>query len=80
MAQNAEIFFEHDSWPRALAWSAGFHAVVTAIIIIFPFIFSGSRGSDWGSGGGGSAMGVTLVSSVPLTRSEERRVGKECVP
>ncbi len=25
MAQNAEIFFEHDSWGRALAWSAGFH-------------------------------------------------------
>jgi protein TonB len=67
MARNAEIFFEHDNWGRALAWSAGFHAVVTAIIIIFPFIFTGSRGSDWGSGGGGSAMGVTLVSSVPLS-------------
>jgi hypothetical protein len=23
MAQNAEIFFEHDSWGRALGWSAG---------------------------------------------------------
>jgi protein TonB len=66
MAQNAEIFFEHDSWGRALAWSAGFHAVVTAIIIVVPLIFSGPRGSDWGAGGGGSAMGVTLVSSIPL--------------
>jgi protein TonB len=67
MAQNAEIFFEHDSWGRALAWSAGFHAMVTAIIIVGPLIFSGPRGSDWGAGGGGSAMGVTLVSSVPLS-------------
>jgi protein TonB len=66
MAQNAEIFFEHDSWGRALAWSAGFHAIVTAIIIVVPLVFSGQRGSDWGAGGGGSAMGVTLVSSVPL--------------
>jgi protein TonB len=66
MAQNAEIFFEHDSWGRALGWSAGFHLALTAIILFFPYIFGGSRGSDWGGGGGGEAMGVTLVSSVPL--------------
>jgi protein TonB len=67
MAQNAEIFFEHDSWGRALAWSAGFHIAVTAVILLYPILFSVGHGSDWGSGGGGSAMGVTLVSSVPLT-------------
>jgi periplasmic protein TonB len=66
MAQNAEIFFEHDSWGRALAWSAGFHVVVTAIIVIYSIFFTGSRGQGWGTGGGGDAMGVTLVSSVPL--------------
>ncbi|MFZ0771062.1 MAG: TonB family protein [Candidatus Sulfotelmatobacter sp.] len=66
MAQNAEIFFEHDSWGRALAWSAGFHLAVTAIIVIYSIFFAGSRGQGWGSGGGGDAMGVTLVSSVPL--------------
>jgi protein TonB len=66
MAQNAEIFFEHDSWGRALGWSAGFHVALTAVILLFPYIFGGSRGSDWGGGGGGEAMGVTLVSSVPL--------------
>jgi hypothetical protein len=66
MAQNAEIFFEHDSWPRALSWSAGFHVAVTAIIVLFPYVFGGPHGSDWGGGGGGEAMGVTLVSSVPL--------------
>jgi periplasmic protein TonB len=66
MAQNAEIFFEHDSWPHALALSAGFHVVVTAIILLYPLIFSGSHGEGWGAGGGGSAIGVTLVSTVPL--------------
>ena len=66
MAQNAEIFFEHDSWPRALGWSAGFHAGVTAIILLYSVVFTGSRGESWGGGGGGSAIGVSLVSSVPL--------------
>jgi protein TonB len=66
---NAEIFFEHDSWPRALGWSAGFHISVTAFILLYSVIFTGSRGNDWGSGGGGDAMGVTLVSSVPLPAS-----------
>lgn len=66
MAQNAEIFFEHDSWPRALGWSAGFHLVLTALILLYTAVFTGSRGEGWGSGGGGSAIGVTLVSSVPL--------------
>jgi protein TonB len=63
---HAEIFFEHDSWGRALGWSAGFHLAVTAIILIYSLVFTGSRGEGWGAGGGGSAIGVTLVSSVPL--------------
>jgi protein TonB len=66
MAQNAEIFFEHDNWGRALTWSAGFHIAVTAIILIYPLVFKEASGEGWGAGGGGSAMGVTLVSSVPL--------------
>jgi protein TonB len=66
MAQNAEIFFEHDSWPRALGWSAAFHGAVTAFIVIYSVFLTGSRGQGWGIGGGGDAMGVTLVSSVPL--------------
>jgi periplasmic protein TonB len=66
MAQNAEIFFEHDSWGRALAWSAGFHCAVTAVILLYAFVFTGPRGDNWGGGGGGSAIGVTMVSSVPL--------------
>ena len=66
MAQNAEIFFEHDNWGRALTCSAGFHIAVTAVILLYSVVFTGSRGEGWGSGGGGSAIGVTLVSNVPL--------------
>jgi protein TonB len=66
MAPNPEIFFEHDSWGRALAWSAGFHIGLTAIILLYPLVFKGSAGEGWGAGGGGSAMGVTLVGSIPL--------------
>jgi periplasmic protein TonB len=66
MAHNAEIFFEHDNWGRALSWSAGFHAGVAALIVLYAAVFSGPRGEGWGAGGGGSAIGVTLVSSVPL--------------
>ncbi|MGA9543113.1 MAG: energy transducer TonB [Candidatus Sulfotelmatobacter sp.] len=66
MAQNAEIFFEHDNWGRALGWSAGFHVGVTALIVLYSAIFGASSGASWGAGGGGSAIGVTLVSTVPL--------------
>jgi protein TonB len=66
MASNAEIFFEHDNWLRALAWSAGFHLAITVFIVLYALVFTGSHGGVWGAGGGGSAIGVTLVSSVPL--------------
>jgi periplasmic protein TonB len=66
MARNAEIFFEHDNWARALSWSAGFHLAVTGVILLYPLVFKGSSGEGWGSPGGGSAIGVTLVSAVPL--------------
>jgi protein TonB len=66
MAQNAEIFFEHDNWGRSLSWSAGFHLAIIGVILLYSVVFTGSRGEGWGSGGGGSAIGVTMVSSVPL--------------
>jgi periplasmic protein TonB len=66
MSQNAEIFFEHENWPKALGWSMGFHIAVAGFIIFYATFIAGARGEAWGSGGGGSAIGVTLVSSVPL--------------
>ncbi len=69
MEANAEIFFEHDRWGRNLAWSVALHAAVAGSIVLYALIGPGGHGSTWGAGGGGEAMGVTLVSSVPLPAS-----------
>jgi protein TonB len=69
MEANAEIFFEHDRWGRNLAWSAALHIAVAGSIVLYAVIGPSGHGSTWGAGGGGDAMGVTLVSSVPLPAS-----------
>jgi protein TonB len=66
MAANAEIYFEHDRWGRALAWSVGLHVGITAAMLTYAAFFSGPSGDTWGTGGGGEAIGATLVSMVPL--------------
>src|SRR5205814_10022832 len=63
---SGEIFFEHERWGKNLAWSAGLHAGFVVSIALYAWIAGSSHGSNWGAGGGGSAMGVTLVSNVPL--------------
>jgi protein TonB len=63
---GTEIFFEHDRWGRNLSWSAGLHIGVAGAILLFAVFAPGSNGGSWGSGGGGDAIGVTLVSTVPL--------------
>jgi periplasmic protein TonB len=66
MAANADIYFEHDPWGRALAWSLGLHVGVTALLLVYSAVFYGTSGQGWGAGGGGDAIGATLVSTVPL--------------
>ena len=66
MAANAEIYFEHDGWGRALAWSAGLHVGITALLLVYSAVFYGTSGEGWGAGGGGEAIGATLVSNVPI--------------
>jgi len=66
MAANAEIYFEHDGWGRALAWSAGLHVGITALLLVYSAVFYGTSGQTWGAGGGGEAIGATLVSTVPI--------------
>ena len=66
MAANADIYFEHDRWGRALAWSLGLHVGIMVALLVGSTIFSRSSGEGWGAGGGGEAMGATLVSTVPL--------------
>jgi len=63
---SGEIFFEHERWGKNLAWSAGLHAGFVVSIALYAWIAGSSHGSNWGAGGGGSAMGVTLVNTVPL--------------
>jgi protein TonB len=73
MAANAEIYFEHDRWGRALAWSAGLHVGVTAALLLYSAVFYGTSGAEWGSGGGGGeAIGATLVSTVPIAANQEQ--------
>jgi protein TonB len=66
MAANAEIYFEHERWGRALVWSAGFHVGITAVLLIYSALVTRTSGDTWGAGGGGEAIGATLVSTVPL--------------
>ncbi len=66
MAASADIYFEHDRWGRALAWSAGLHVGITVALLIYSAVFYRTSGEGWGSGGGGDAIGATLVSTVPL--------------
>src|SRR5450759_5369966 len=69
MAANAEIFFEHDRWGRNLTWSLGLHIAIAGAIVLYAVVAPSSHGEGWGAGGGGDAMGVTLVSTVPLPAS-----------
>jgi periplasmic protein TonB len=66
MAANAEIFFEHDRWGRNLGWSVGLHVAFAGAIILYTVIGPGRNGGSWGAGGGGDAIGVTLVNTIPL--------------
>jgi periplasmic protein TonB len=66
MAASAEIYFEHERWGRALAWSAGFHVGITLLALTYAVFVHRGTGETWGAGGGGEAIGATLVSTVPL--------------
>jgi periplasmic protein TonB len=66
MAANADIYFERERWGRALAWSAGLHVGVTVALLIYSAVVYRTSGGTWGAGGGGEAIGATLVSTVPL--------------
>ncbi len=65
-ASNTGIYFESDRLGRALAWSAALHVGITAALLIYTALAGRTSGDTWGSGGGGEAIGATLVSTVPL--------------
>jgi len=69
MQADAEIFFEHSGLRKPLALSVVLHLAITGVIVFFGVILHG-HGSAWGAGGGGDAIGVSLVSTVPLPASQ----------
>jgi periplasmic protein TonB len=71
MEANAEIFFEHDRWGRNLILSVVLHVAVAGSIILYAVVAPASHGEGWGAGGGGDAIGVTLVSTIPLPASQQ---------
>lgn len=68
MQADAEIFFEHGKLGRPLALSVGLHLGLTGLIVVVSML-PGRHGATWGAGGGGDAMGVSLVSTIPLPSS-----------
>jgi protein TonB len=66
MAAITDIYSEHAPLRRPLAWSLALHLAFAAFVVFYAVFINGIRGTGWGSGGGGDAMGATLVSSVPL--------------
>src|SRR5260370_16761870 len=69
---DTNIYSEHGQLRRPLAWSLGLHLGFTAFLVFYALFFSGIRGKGWGSGGGGDAMGATLVSPIPLPANPEQ--------
>ena len=63
---ETNIYFEQAQLRRPLAWSFGLHVAFAVFVVLYATFVHGFRGEGWGSGGGGEAMGATLVSAVPL--------------
>jgi|SRR5579859_4717597 len=63
---SLDIYSEHGQLRRPLAWSAGLHVAFAVFVVLYATFVHSFRGQGWGSGGGGDAMGATLVSAVPL--------------
>ena len=61
-----DIYAEPGQLRRPLAWSFGLHVAFAVFVALYAMFVNGFHGTGWGSGGGGDAMGATLVSSVPL--------------
>jgi protein TonB len=63
---DLDIDSENGRLRRPLAWSFGLHLAFAGFVVFYAVFINGIRGTGWGSGGGGDAMGATLVSAVPL--------------
>ncbi len=66
MAENPDIFLERTHWSGPLLLSCGLHIAFAAFIVFYATFLHGAPTDNWGAGGGGDAIGATLVSSIPL--------------
>jgi protein TonB len=65
-ASDIDAYSEPGQLRRPLAWSMGLHLGFATFVVLYTMLIHGFHGEGWGSGGGGDAMGATLVSAVPL--------------
>jgi len=72
MAASADIFFEHDPWRGPLTWSAILHGILFGAIVAYSVIHF--PGENWGAGTGtgGDAMSVHMVTTIPLPASPNK--------
>jgi periplasmic protein TonB len=70
MQPDTEIFFEHARLGRPIAWSVSLHLGFAALVVLSAWILPSHRGEGWGAGGGGEAIGVALVSNIPLPATQ----------
>jgi protein TonB len=71
MPGNSDIYQGHGELSRPLMWSAILHASFAGLVAAYAILIPTTRGPGWGAGGGGDAIGATLVSTVPLPASPE---------
>jgi len=45
---------------------------ITGLLLVYSVVFYGTSGGTWGAGGGGEAIGATLVSTVPIAANPEQ--------
>jgi protein TonB len=66
---DTNLYSEPTPLRRPLAWSFGLHLAFATFVVLYATFVDGFHRTGWGSGGGGDAMGATLVNSVPLPAS-----------
>lgn len=69
---TTDIYAESGQLRRPLAWSFGLHAGFATFVVLYAVFINGFRGTGWGGGGSGDAMGATLVSAIPLPANPQQ--------
>src|SRR3974390_2304789 len=71
MPGSSDIYQERGQLSRPLVWSAVLPASFAGLVAAYAILLPSTRGAGWGGGGGGDAIGATLVSNVPLPANPE---------